>query len=134
MRLKAYSQISKSVFHRIVNKIIDRGIIKLQPCSRREGVTLPILWYLSSLNICCFSQCSTGILIMRPAYPFCCFQMKLLTSDVQHITWTFSLMSLYQILNPPLIILLRRLQYVTSNFSNWLTSVWVCCGKSLGIL
>ena len=103
-----------------------------------------MLWYLSSLNISCFSQRSIGIPITWLAYSFCCFRMKLLTSDVQHIAWTFSFMSLYRkspsssqiFLNPPLIILLRRLRYVTSNFSNWpiiTHQFWhgyVCCGQN----
>ena len=103
-----------------------------------------MLWYLSSLNISCFSQRSIGIPITWLAYSFCCFRMKLLTSDVQHIAWTFSFMSLYRkspsssqiFLNPPLIILLRRLRYVTSNFSNWPIikfQFWhecVCCGQN----
>ena len=46
-----------------------------------------------------------------------------------HIAQTFSLLSLYRKfpsispirLNPPLVILLRRWRYVTSNFSNWPT-------------
>ena len=88
-------------------------LLSCSTCSRREGATL---------------QSYDTYIIKHQLFLFYCFRMRLLTSDVKHIAWTFSLMRLYRKFpslspnrsKPPFIILLRRFRYVTSNFPNWL--------------
>ena len=54
-------EFSRQCFRELLIKLLIVESLNFSTCSRREGVTLPVLWYLSSLNISCFSQRSIDI-------------------------------------------------------------------------